>query len=56
MSSGWIISSFGTCPSTQSVIGVATKPGQKAVTWMPSLPSSPCMAWLRPTTPAFVAE
>ena len=34
MSSGWIISSFGT-PSTQSVIAVATNAGQSAVTWTP---------------------
>ena len=32
MSSAWIISSFGTCPSIQSVMSVATKPGHSAVT------------------------
>ena len=55
MSSGWIISSRPT-PSTQSVIAVSTNPGQKAVTWTPSLDSSLCSAWLSPTTPNFVAE
>ena len=55
MSSGWIISSLGTLSAVQSVIGVATNAGQKAVTWMPSLESSPCAAWLSPTTPALVA-
>ena len=55
MSSGWIISSLGTLSAVQSVIGVATKAGQNAVTWMPSLESSPCAAWLSPTTPALVA-
>ena len=56
MSSGWIISSFGTSPSPQSVIGVATKPGQRAVTCMPASESSLWAAWLRPTTANFVAE
>ena len=55
MSSGWIISSRST-PSTQSVMAVSTKPGQNAVTWMPSLDSSWWSAWLRPTTPNLVAE
>ena len=48
MSSGWIMSSLGTCPSTQSVMAVATKPGHGAVTWMPSFESSLCSPWLQP--------
>ena len=56
MSSGRIIFSAGTWPLTNSVIGVSTNPGQSAVTWMPSFSCSCCVAWLKPTTPAFVAE
>ena len=40
MSSGRIISSASTWPFTKSVIGVSTKPGQSAVTWIPASPSS----------------
>ena len=56
MSSGRIISSAGTWPLTNSVIGVSTNPGQNAVTWIPSCSFSFCVAWLKPTTPALVAE
>ena len=40
---------------TNSVIAVSTNPGASAVTWMPR-PSSFCVAWEKPITPAFVAE
>ena len=56
MSSGWIIFSLGTLSWTQSVIAVATKPGQSAVHWIPSSASSLWLACVRPTTACLVAE
>ena len=56
MSSGLIIASGSTELRAHSVIGVSTSPGQKAVTWIPAPSTSRCVAWLNPTTPAFVAE
>ena len=55
MSSGRIISSAATCSLTKSVIAVSTKPGHSAQDLMPSGPSSLFMAWVKPTTPNFVA-
>ena len=48
MSSGWIISSAGTCSRTKSVIGVSTKPGHSASDLIPSPLSSLCIAWRQP--------
>ena len=56
MSSGRIISSASTCSLTKSVIGVSTKPGHSAVTWIPSAETSFWVDWLKPTTPCLVAE
>ena len=56
MSSARIISCGSTCSRAHSVIAVSTKAGHRAVTWIPSPPSSFCVAWLKPTSPAFVAE
>ena len=56
MSSGRIIASCSTDPRAHWVISVSTSPGQSAVTWIPSPSTSHWVAWLNPTTPAFVAE
>ena len=45
MSSGRIISSPGTWPLANSVIGVSTKAGARAVHWTPSAPASRCVAF-----------
>ena len=50
------MSSGLTCSLTKSVIGVSTKAGQRAVTWMPSWATSFWVAWLKPITAALVAE
>ncbi len=56
MSSGRIMSSAATLSLTKSVIGVSTKAGQSAHDLMPSPPISLFIAWVKPTTPALVAE
>ncbi len=53
---GVIIVSAGTCSLTNSVIGVSTKPGHRAVDLIPSAASSLFIAWVKPTTPCLVAE
>ena len=55
MSSGRIISSPGTCPLANSVIGVSTKPGASAVHWMPALPTSRWVDWVKLITAPLVA-
>ena len=55
MSSGRIISSPGTWPLANSVIGVSTKPGASAVHWIPAPPASRWVDWVKLITAALVA-
>ena len=55
MSSGRIMSSPGTWPLANSVIGVSTKPGASAVHWIPWLPYSRWVDWVKLITAALVA-
>ena len=55
MSSGRIISSPGTWPLANSVIGVSTKAGARAVHWTPSAPASRWVASVKLITAALVA-
>ncbi len=45
----------GIWPWTNSVIAVSTKPGASAVHWMPSLPASRWVDWVKLITAALVA-
>ena len=55
-SAGWTISSAATPASrAHADIGVAVKPGEKIVNWMPALRASACADSVSALTPAFAA-